>query len=85
VCGSSWGFGKVGFDTAASALCELGSVRFARKPKFGHGVEYPLENGMTLIGSFHPSQQNTFTGRLTEPMIDTIFKRTRAILEQGRE
>ena len=79
------GLGKVGFDTAVSALCELGSVRFARKPKFGHGVEYPLENGMTLIGSFHPSQQNTFTGRLTEPMIDAIFERARTLLTPGRE
>lgn len=76
------GLGRIGFDTAVISLRELGRIDFVRRPKFGHGVEYEFDKGLTVIGSFHPSQQNTFTGRLTESMLDAIFARSRALLHK---
>jgi len=51
-----------------------------RTPKFGHGVKVALTDGRWLIGSYHPSQRNTFTGRLTEPMFDAVFQAVRRLL-----
>jgi uracil-DNA glycosylase family 4 len=77
------GLGKVGFDSAVQAFRELGWATFTHKPTFRHGAEYPLNERVTLLGSFHPSQQNTFTGRLTEPMFDAIFRRAKHLLKRS--
>ena len=72
--------GKIAFDSFLAAYRENGGAVSKPRPKFGHGVSVVLPDGIQLICSYHPSQQNTFTGRLTQPMFQAIFDRAKAAL-----
>jgi uracil-DNA glycosylase family 4 len=67
--------GKFGWDGFLRAAATIGVPTPRPKPRFGHGAEARLDDGRTLLGCFHPSQQNTFTGKLTVPMTDAVFAR----------
>ena len=77
-CQTIVALGAFAWDAALRALRELEGETPRPKPKFGHGAETCV-SGWRLIGCYHPSQQNTFTGRLTEPMLDQIFSRAREL------
>ena len=67
--------GAFGWDGVLRAARTIGVSTPRPKPRFGHGAEADLGGRWTLLGCFHPSQQNTFTGKLTVPMIDAVFAR----------
>lgn len=71
--------GGFGWNGALRLLAQRGHVH-KPKPKFGHGAEVEI-GPVTLLGSYHPSQQNTFTKRLTRPMLRAVFERARALTE----
>lgn len=69
--------GGFAWDGALRLLRHAGYALPSPLPKFGHGAQAAVAPGLTLIGSYHPSQQNTFTGRLTESMLDDVFAAAR--------
>ena len=71
--------GSFGWQSLFGTLRAMGQDVPARTPRFGHGVEVELPSGLVVLGCFHVSQQNTFTGRLTEPMLDAVFARAREL------
>ena len=75
------GLGRIGHQAAWQSLAQLCRSKALSAPKFAHGAEARLAGDCTLLASFHPSQQNTFTGRLTKPMFDAVFRRACRILD----
>lgn len=71
--------GKFGWDQALRALRALGRQVPTPLPRFGHGSRAAVGD-LTLVGSYHPSQQNTFTGRLTEEMLDAVMTAARGAI-----
>jgi uracil-DNA glycosylase family 4 len=72
------GLGSFGWDGALRAIRAAGAEVPTPKPRFGHLAEATAGRWI-LVGCYHPSQQNTFTGKLTEPMLDAVFERARAL------
>lgn len=75
--------GKFGWDQGVRALRAAGYPVPTPAPRFGHNAVVPIGERLTLIGSYHPSQQNTFTGRLTETMLDEVFASARRAMESS--
>jgi len=75
--------GGFAWDGALRAIGALGDPPPRPKPRFAHGAE-ARAGRWTLLGCYHPSQQNTFTGRLTEPMLDAVLRRARELSRSQR-
>jgi uracil-DNA glycosylase family 4 len=75
--------GRIGFEHYLRALQRAGVTLPKPRPKFAHNAAWPLGPGLpVLIASYHPSRQNTQTGKLTEPMLDAVLRRARALVSQ---
>jgi uracil-DNA glycosylase family 4 len=75
--------GKFAYDQAWRILQDRGEALPRPRTPFGHGVEVPVRRSLTLLASYHPSQQNTFTGTLTEEMFHRIWDRAGELLTDG--
>ena len=73
--------GKFAYDATARILAGSGSPLPSPRPPFGHGVEVSTERAV-LLGCYHPSQQNTFTGKLTQPMLVGVLRRAGAVAQE---
>jgi uracil-DNA glycosylase len=72
--------GRIGFDAYLNYLKRRGVIKSKAEYIFGHGVKYDLPDGRILLASYHPSNQNTNTGKLTEEMFTEIFREARRLL-----
>jgi uracil-DNA glycosylase family 4 len=77
--------GRIGWDAYLRARRALGQPVPRPLPRFGHGAAARMPDGLVLLGSFHPSQQNTFTGKLTPAMLRAVFTRARGQVLKCRE
>jgi uracil-DNA glycosylase family 4 len=75
--------GKIGFD-AYLQLLKRRRILVRPRPQFAHGSVAHLPNGQTLVGCYHPSRQNTNTGKLTAAMMNDVFRKARRLLEPSR-
>ncbi len=73
--------GKIAFDEYLRTCQAMGNALPSPRPKFSHGVEHILPWKTILLGSYHPSQQNTFTGKLTRPMFHAVFRRAKKLVK----
>jgi len=73
--------GKIAFDGYLAHLLRTNQIPSRSGYKFAHAAKYKLPNGITLLASYHPSQQNTLTGRLTRPMFLSIFHTARELIK----
>jgi uracil-DNA glycosylase family 4 len=78
------GLGRVGWTAYLQARRAAGAAPPAARPVFGHNLRSHFEDGSVLIGCYHPSQQNTFTGKLTRSMLGQVFRAARRLIEMGR-
>jgi uracil-DNA glycosylase family 4 len=76
--------GRIAFDAYLASRADAGLPIPTPRPLFSHGALHPLPGGVTLIASYHPSRQNTQTGRLTAPMLAAIFTSARRIIDTPR-
>jgi uracil-DNA glycosylase family 4 len=74
--------GRIAFDKYLNTCRSLGLPHPTPRPLFGHGKAYHLNHGVTLIASYHPSQQNTLTGKLTRQMLKTVFTKAQHLLNR---
>jgi uracil-DNA glycosylase family 4 len=74
--------GAFAWDAALRLRAALGRPAPRPRPRFGHEAVFDDGAWLTLLGCFHPSQQNTFTGKLTEPMLDAVFRRARELSQR---
>lgn len=73
--------GRIAFDAAWRLLADRGVI-VKPKPMFGHGLTYMPEGAPAVIASYHPSRQNTNTGKLTQPMLEDVFRRAAQLANQ---